>query len=52
LGTSGPSYHSCGNIKGKREKFPKRKGEKRKKKGFISTLTLFCDKKIEKIPRK
>jgi hypothetical protein len=48
----GPGSHSCGNIKGKREKFPKRKGEKRGKKGFISTVTLSCDKKIQKILRK
>jgi hypothetical protein len=40
----GPGYYRCGNIKGKREKFPKRKKE-----GFISTVTLSCDKKI---PRK
>jgi hypothetical protein len=50
--TLGPGYHSCGNIKGKKEKFPKRKGEKRKKEGFIGTVTLSCDKKIQKNPRK
>ena len=25
-----PGYHGCGSIKGKREKFPKRKEKKRK----------------------
>jgi hypothetical protein len=50
--TSWPWYHSCGNIKGKRVKFRKRKGEKRKKEGFISTVTLSCDKEIQKNPRK
>jgi len=44
--------HSCGNIKGKRVKFPERKGEKVKKERFISTGTLSYDKEIQKIPRK
>jgi len=39
-------------YKGKREKFPKRKGEKGKKRGFMSTMTLSYDKEIQKIPRK
>jgi hypothetical protein len=30
----GPGYHSCGNIKGKREKFPKRKVRKKEKGGI------------------
>ena len=28
--SGGPGYHGCGSIKGKREKFPKRKEKKRK----------------------
>ena len=27
---AGPGYHGCGSIKGKKEKFPKRKEKKRK----------------------
>ena len=52
----GPSSHSCGNKKGEREKFPKRKEEKREKRISLdllaSTVTLSYDKKIQKIPRK
>ena len=51
-----PGSHSCGNKKGKREKFPKRKEEKRGKRISLdllcSTVTLSYDKKIQKIPRK
>ena len=51
-----PGSHSCGNKKGKREKFPKRKEEKREKRISLdllcSTVTLSYDKKIQKIPRK
>ena len=53
---AGPGSHSCGNKKGKREKFPKRKEEKREKRISLhllhSTVTLSYDKKIQKIPRK
>ena len=43
-----PGYHDCGSIKGKREKFPKRKEKKRK--GGISRLTsaLFIGKIFRK----
>ena len=45
-----PGSHSCGNKKGKREKFPKRKEEKREKRISLdllcSTVTLSYDKKM------
>ena len=31
-----PGYHGCGSIKGKREKFPKRKEKKRKRRDFLT----------------
>ena len=48
-----PGSHSCGNKKGKREKFPKRKEEKRGKRILLdllsSTVTLPYDKNPQKI---
>ena len=49
-----PGFHSCGNKKGKREKFPNRKEEKREKRISLdllcSAVTLSYIKKIQKSP--
>ena len=49
--STGPGYHGCGSIKGKRENFPKRKEKKRK--GGISwlTSTLSIGKIFRKSPQ-
>jgi len=39
-------------YKRKKSKIPEKERRKRKKEVFIGTVTLFYDKKIQKIPRK
>ena len=48
--TLGPRYHSCGNIKGKRVKFPKRKGEKGKRRDLLVLWHFPMIKKSKKSP--